>query len=388
MPQVKSFSSMAVAAAPALSPQQRHQHLPVLDGVRGIAILLVILHHLARSIQLEFGVTSPVLDWLQIGWSGVDLFFVLSGFLITGILYDSKSSLFYLRNFYMRRVLRIFPLYFGVLAAVTVAGKLSSGVAAWGGTESQIWLWTYLTNIQIARNGWGAFGFLNHFWSLAVEEHFYIVWPFLVLWLDRKTLMRLSLCLCGCALALRTCLVLGGASEATVYVLTPCRVDALALGGCIALAVRGNGSILALVPLARSIGAGALVLLCAIAFWRGGLTHEDAVVQTAGLSLLAVVFGSMLILCIQARNNGLLSSILCHKSAGLLGKLSYGLYVLHPPIFIVFFHTHIGRSLRIGEGLVTVISTAIMAVAVTAIVTGVSWICWETRFLRLKRFYE
>ena len=168
-------------------------HIPALDGIRGLAILLVLLCHfpLYGDMQPTIFIDKLFYAMTRAGWCGVDLFFVLSGFLITGILYDAKGSRFFFRNFYMRRCLRIFPLYYGVLAVffVIVPFVLPLGRNYELFLKDQAWYWSYLTNIKIAIEGWPKFYALAHFWSLAVEEQFYFVWPFVVfLWDEERSL--------------------------------------------------------------------------------------------------------------------------------------------------------------------------------------------------------
>src|SRR5205823_1934832 len=125
------------------------------------------------------------------GWSGVDLFFVLSGFLITGILCDAKGRDGYFRNFFTRRILRIFPLYYGFLGVVFL---LLPRVTPFGRhlaalLHYQVWYWTYLLNVLISLRGWPPVADFNHFWLLAVEDQFYLVWPFVVYMLGRRALL-------------------------------------------------------------------------------------------------------------------------------------------------------------------------------------------------------
>jgi peptidoglycan/LPS O-acetylase OafA/YrhL len=152
-------------------------HFPTLDGVRGLAITLVMILHFTTDGGMEPTIQFDKLFFslVKYGWIGVDLFFVLSGFLITGILYDAKGSRHYFRNFYMRRCLRIFPLYYGFLA---IWFLLLPQVYTWPEEirtpYSQLWCWAYLTNVlQATAQDLGASPpYTGHFWSLAVEEQF------------------------------------------------------------------------------------------------------------------------------------------------------------------------------------------------------------------------
>src|SRR5687767_5633954 len=237
---------------------ERAGFVPALDGVRGFAILLVLVLHFS-AYGHELPRSGLLIDQLYYrvaaaGWIGVDLFFVLSGFLITGILYDAKGSPHYFRNFYIRRTLRIFPLYYGALILFLVIFPL-----LWpnhGGLRSMQndgwWYWTYLSNLKIARDGWPQFGAIGHFWSLAVEEQFYLIWPLLVLALNRRQLqITCVLCLIA-ALAVRVVLNAQGNNPAA-FVLTPARLDALAVGAYLALAARGPGGLPRLARLAQPV---------------------------------------------------------------------------------------------------------------------------------------
>ena len=170
------------------------KHLYALDGVRGIAILLVLFCHfffISTPSNLYEFVLQKLGDY---GNLGVDLFFVLSGFLITGILMDTKGKENYFKNFIIRRSLRIFPLYYFVLIIIFLIMPLFSifnGPLMDRVLEGEVYAWTYTYNFFIAeKQSWPPF--IGHFWSLAVEEQFYLVWPLAVYLLSTEALKRFS----------------------------------------------------------------------------------------------------------------------------------------------------------------------------------------------------
>ena len=183
-------------------------HMPALDGVRGLAVLMVLGFHFISAATPVNIAEKAVVRLASYGANGVELFFVLSGFLITGILYDARHKPNYFRNFYMRRALRIFPLYYGVLVLVFFVAPL---IPLFQGAEldylldRQAWAWLYAINLYIAKEGTWSFSYLQHFWSLAVEEHFYLFWPFVVYALVHrpKTLLAVSFAIAVAAMLSR-----------------------------------------------------------------------------------------------------------------------------------------------------------------------------------------
>jgi peptidoglycan/LPS O-acetylase OafA/YrhL len=375
---VKSFARAQDTAASVVG-----RHIPALDGIRGAAILLVLIHHLAQSMQYEFGFKNPLQRATVFGWTGVELFFVLSGFLITGILYDSKGSGHYFKNFYLRRVLRIFPLYYGTLLLVLLLRAIWPQAGVYG-NENPAWMWVYLTNIVIARKGLGAFGFVDHFWSLAIEEHFYVVWPLVVFLLSRRRLIRLTGVLFFLSLGLRIALVLGGTSPDAIYVLTPLRLDALSVGAFLALVVRRPEGLRQLARPVWLVGSVSGLGIIAVIIIRHTVYHADPVMQTLGYSLLAVFFGAVLILSLTSSLQQVFSSAILRW----FGKYSYGMYVWHPIMFIFVFHTDLARTIRGGSGMVEMVVSVFLALGAMFAVTLLSWHLWESQFLKLKRHFK
>ncbi len=190
---------MSPATAPAFDTSQ--QHNPVLDGVRGIAVLAVLAFHVRGPIPDLAGIAwlRYPLHLLSPLWSGVDLFFVLSGFLITNILLRARRHPHYFRNFYARRTLRIFPLYYFTLLLHYLAELWGpEALSGPGASRLRLWYWLYAQNWLGGLYGESLRAF-EHYWSLAIEEQFYLLWPLVVL-ATRSN--RAGLRICGSCLVL------------------------------------------------------------------------------------------------------------------------------------------------------------------------------------------
>ncbi len=381
---------------PALAgPEQK---VAALDGVRGLAILLVMVYHFVHygGWRSDGAIDVALRRFADIGWCGVDLFFVLSGFLITGILFDSKTKGRFFQTFYMRRILRIFPLYYGFLALFFVA--LAFFVSREGRSGSilneQIWYWTYLVNVRFSMNGWPDYPIIGHFWSLAVEEQFYLVWPFVVFAFGRRTLMQICLWCCAIALALRIYVATSGAASVSAFVLTPCRMDALLGGGFLALYLRGDPEQTAetLRAWLRWWPVPALAVV-AMFFWRDGLNpHQDPIVYTGGLTLIAVLGIAVVAKSLLTTNETLLGRFFVDARLRFLGRYSYGLYVYHHVVIFALRrdagYTAYGISQRFGvPELIGQLGVFVIAGAVTIAVALLSWYLWESPILRLKRLF-
>jgi peptidoglycan/LPS O-acetylase OafA/YrhL len=365
-------------------------HVPALDGVRGLAILAVLTYH---GVFYSGSRSSHVVDatfrqLMSCGWAGVDLFFVLSGFLITGILLDSRESPQYYRSFYARRVLRIFPLYFVFLASFIWLLPLVREMEPQFATmkQEQVWYWTYLINVRVAMEGWPEVKLLGHFWSLAVEEQFYLVWPFVVLSFNRTTLYRICVgCIVG-SLALRIWLLFNGLPVAA-YVLPFARLDSLAMGGLLAIWVRDPGAYPAVARYAPKVLLACSGLIAGIFVIKGAFWPWGRFVHTLGLSIVAVASSSLIATVLFRPDATWLGGVFRSSPMRFLGKYSYGIYVVHHPVIMILGRSRLGASEWPTWGGAEILGQLFVLVAGGAfsiILALVSWNLLEAPMLRLK----
>ena len=354
-------------------------HIGALDGIRGLGVILVLFYHYGSSAG-AFGLDNPILRLTGIGWSGVDLFFVLSGFLITGILFDSKGKKQYFKNFYARRTLRIFPLYYFAAIVIILIDMVWRHDLLGG--ANPIWVLLYVGNFQMAIEGGGST--LDHFWSLAIEEQFYLIWPLVVLSLSRKKLMMVAGAMIVVSPIIRTLMVMNETPDLAVYVLTPARMDGLAMGALIALTVRGPRGIAPLVPWAWRLGSAAAAAFLFIVVMRRDFSNEDPFILTIGISLLTIMYASLLILALTFRP---LSAIMELPVMRWFGKYSYGLYVWHPIVNMILLHSPLTE--RFGEmSPAKGVLLLIMAFMVSVLTALASYKFLESPLLRLKNRFQ
>jgi peptidoglycan/LPS O-acetylase OafA/YrhL len=355
--------------------------IPALDGVRGFAALLVITSHffLAELYQNAWWWTVG-----HAGWIGVDLFFVLSGFLITGILHDRKGKPNYFREFYRRRILRIFPLYYAVVLwsmfAVLVIDKRPENL--WNGYDSSVWFLTFLPNVAMALKGdwiwqtnWAG---LSHLWSLAVEEQFYMIWPLVVWLLPRRTLAWVCVAMVGGAALLRiwTDQQFGQTWSMAAYVLPYCRMDGLAAGSLLALWWKSEKHTFPVWqrPILTDLTFGALLyvvylLMESNSHWR--VTFID--LAFFGVVYLALCPGSIVQRFFQL-------AFLRH-----LGLYSYALYIFHQMLRVPF-EEWFQKPLLATNWPPFLIQTTyfILAFGTTYLMARISWKLIEEPFLKMK----
>lgn len=342
---------------------------------------------------------SVVQEWIytfvQNGWVGVDLFFVLSGFLITGILLEAKGTTHYFRNFYARRILRIFPLYWGFLFVYFVVlphvVSLDPASPYAVPTSTKLWFWTYTSNILSLKPGAVIPLGMNHFWSLAVEEQFYMIWPAIVLALSAKTLERTCVTLVVFAFAFRLFLLATPFHHTGGYVLTPARIDTLAIGAWLAAVYRDpfrREWVERMAPRAFVVTAFALAAANLPDLRMFGYRVS---MQTAGFPLLAVMGASLISIGTgKAAKNVRLRRLFSSRLLVVAGKYSYAMYVFHLPLVIVMDTAGLHMRTFSGgnpPGVLAALAYSIVVALITFVVAFASWHLYEKHFLKLKRFF-
>jgi peptidoglycan/LPS O-acetylase OafA/YrhL len=330
-------------------------HIRAIDGLRGVAILLVFMHH--------FGLFQP-------GWAGVDIFFVISGFLITGILLRTKHSPHYFGHFYARRALRILPLYYifivlFFLVIFPIAARLGS--SSHYGLTDFTWFLFHLSNWWIG-SGHMSSSPISHFWSLAIEEQYYFVWPLLVLLLSRRNLARASIAI---ALLSFSCRVVDAALHPEgigFNFYTPFRIEPIAIGSLAAILALDQQLWDKLVSYRQILFWGGFVLWATTIF-----VGDNRAICVLGISAIGALALAMLIDATTDRSP-FDTTFFRH-----LGKHSYALYVIHYPIFLLASHTFQGWG-RFWHPVLT----AVVGVPVSYVLARASWVLIESPFLRLK----
>lgn len=362
----------------ATPPGKMGDRIPELDGLRGIALLLVIACHFSLGTTPRNGIEEVALRFLNAGWIGVDLFFVLSGFLITGILRKDKGKPGALKNFYVRRTLRIFPPYYAFLFGFFVVlpairpFRSAENIAA---AADQIYLWTYTSNLTWLADYYPHLDLMGHFWSLAVEEHFYLLWPLCILRLNRRNAIVASVGTIVGATGLRCYFASQALAPDVLYSFTLCRVDSLAMGALIALLRESRGSLTHWTPAAQwvaSVASMVLLSLCGIyGFW-----WSMPLVQLAGYSVLSIAFAACIILTLNRRPGFLRSRWLMS-----VGQYSYTMYIVHQPLRGVF------AKLFLFDFPVPLLSTLILISGASLgsyAIAYASWHLFEAHLLKLK----
>ena len=364
------------------------RHIEALDGFRGFALLVVLFHHLFWS-NTQSG--NPIFDFISqiraASFVGVNLFFALSGFLITGILLDTRTDGNYFKAFYARRALRIFPLYYGFLIFLFLLTRPLH--FQWNGW--QYYYLTYSANLALWRDVPLVVQPFNidHFWSLNVEEQFYLVWPFLIYRIKSiSRLLHVALAGCMVVLLIRVALVLLRSRFPNPYLAyspTFSCADNLLYGCAVALLMQSPWKQITL-RWAPRVFAVCAVLLLTIFLVLHGFEVPNPIVSTVGFSLFGILSASLIAMILSA--GSLTARFFSSSILRFFGRYSYGLYVYHysiagwisQPLRIWFISHNVHKALALtGSALIIGVISTIIAV--------LSYQLFENRFLKLKRYF-
>jgi peptidoglycan/LPS O-acetylase OafA/YrhL len=356
-------------------------YISELNAIRAFAITMVILAHMwphPRDLSVD--------KVLKMVWIQMDAFFVLSGFLIAGILLDTRSRPDYYRNFYSRRALRILPVYYLLIMVLTCgsilreSGYLYPGIPyRWG---SPWWFFVYLGNVPMAITGRGPTAMGGSFevlWSLQIEEQFYLLFPLLVHRLKLQTLARVLLGLVCFSPLLRIVLYwLYPDNTSVQYVSLPCRMDGLALGALVAVRFRIGPWDL---PKGRLtlVTVTLVAITCLSSAW-GGYTFYTPFNRTVGYSISSIACTFVLIWLVRFRGSRL-TACLRLSPVRHLSNISYGAYLFHIPIAAVLMPISAALGMKaLSQGYLRVVSVFVL----TVVVASLSWRFFESPLLRLK----
>ncbi|GAC1359893.1 MAG: hypothetical protein NVSMB3_07660 [Acidobacteriaceae bacterium] len=363
---------------------RQQKHIPALDGLRGIAVLAVLFFHYGGGTQSHNAVLRFQAHVLKAGWAGVTLFFVLSGFLITGILWDSFGKPHWARNFYARRTLRILPLYYLSLLLVLIG-------AAWAGTLPaalrHIWIAAlFLQNMPHLSGLSGGIAspiMIFHLWSLAVEEQFYLIWPFLlVLQRSRKNALYLCLGVFLLSAGFRILAWTTFSNPIDFWQFLLSRAGELSLGSALAILYRGS-QWSAVQRWAPPVALASLAGFIASSIYSGTADLLNRAQFVVGLPCMALFCAALLALALHP---GWLQRLLSARWLRWIGSLSYGIYIFHILLGKPF---HALAAALVGSKGETAVNAAQLVIVLVGSI-AVAWLSFtffETPFLRLKRRY-
>jgi peptidoglycan/LPS O-acetylase OafA/YrhL len=371
----------------------KSERIPALDGLRGVAILSVLSWHGIFQSTSSSILEQAVLALGKLTWSGVDLFFVLSGFLICGILLDARNSSRYFSTFYIRRAYRILPVYAIVVSLFCLRYLPLQFLRSWVEAGTAIPFFSYATftqNLWMALlGGFGPTG-LAVTWSLAVEEQFYLTIPVAIRKISRAQLIRLLTCVVICIPVLRTLILLKlPHGRFANYVLMPCRADALCMGALAATLVRDSRRwkfvlekriLLHWVTLLGMVGVG--WMFC---------SQYDFYSVTFGYSCLAFFYTCCLLVALM--QGSWINRVLCRKWLIELGRISYCVYLIHLPLLqsghyvIRIVAHHFSINFRHSGGLVVLFGT-LVGTALSIAIARISWRIFEEPMLRRGYVYK
>ena len=370
------------------------RYLPALDGLRGFLMLFVALRHFNTFWR---PVTLPeyiYFGFLHLSISALDVFFALSGYLICGILLDTKGREHYFGNFYLRRALRIFPVYYIFLVLwFNVAPALAPGDVntIHQPLSTQAWYYAYLTNFMAVVKGYdfvpkGTY----HLWSLAVEEQFYLLWPAVVYLCSRRTLVRVTI---GCmvfSLLFRAAVMLLHLDYQVGFVLLPGRMDPLAAGCLLAILLREPGWRERLTRWMRPAWILSMAVVTGTVAVTGKFLPDNPFVATVGLTASAFLAMSSIMIVLSLTPGSLLHRVLANRVSVAVGGLTYAWYIFHWAVMVLCGIN--GFTIASFAGILPNRITSQLAYSasltlITLAVATISWNLMEKHAVKLKKLF-
>lgn len=390
------------------SPGVLRGYISSLDGLRGFSLLMVVFAHSTWGLVYPLHTTGDVLLAKLSGhvWVAMDFFFVLSGFLITGILADARGKTGYFKNYFARRALRVFPLYYGFIILAFVILPLVGVMIPDQQAMGERWKYfLYVQNVAFAQRGLIPRN-TGYLWSMAVEEQYYLLWPIAVLLVPSRTLQRWCLVTVPALIVARLALVAMGGTFVLLYVTTPLRVDSLLLGSFLALYAREPGGAERLVRWSRpTFLLSALAGLVIIAYkpLLGVLLHGSAFavnsnnlaldhyVQALRFSVQAIFAAALLVRVAVAPPGSWVKRFFDNRPMRLCGKYSYATYMFHVPVFVLCEYFGFRASqlpLVHGAQWPRALAGYGILLGVSLVLAAISWEVYEKQFLKLKVYFQ
>jgi peptidoglycan/LPS O-acetylase OafA/YrhL len=356
----------------------QNRHHPALDGLRGFACILVVCYHNFPFIH----------GYLFFGWMAVDIFFVLSGFLITNILVHSFDGIGYLKNFYVRRALRVFPLYYVMLAFYMLILPHIPGLPIRMDyfVRNQAWFWTFFQNWLLIFKPSNSEYALNHLWSMGVEEQFYLLWPLAFAFIRKPKVLFALLSLLLIAVIIVRFWLWDHHFEGLPYynLFTFTRVDGICIGCMVALLQKIN---------IRFIGKYTALIVFAFAafnfiFYWFNLQYNDSYPYLAlvGFSTLSMIFG-LLVYYIVNHQAGIFEKVFDIRILKYFGTVSYGTYIFHWPLYLCLNPFLVPWISRYTGFSAAQFLSSIFCTTLAFVMGHFSYYYFEMKFLRLKKHF-
>ncbi len=365
-----------------------------LDGVRGISIIIVVAFHLFK--RADYFTSNEALHFItrltSIGWAGVDIFFVLSGFLITSILLKTKDEKNYFKNFYVRRALRIFPLYFVFIGfVVSLLPKLDPDFTP-EISRTLPFLLLYQQNWLMLISKVPLTTYLAVTWSLAIEEQFYLIWPAVVYFTKKETLIKISLGIIAVSILARILGLLLWEDASLVstffYYNTFTRFEQLVFGGLLASAFTYPVWVGRLKNISVPVfwaAFSAFLALCITAFPHMVPLEGNTALVLGGYTLIAIFSTALVTILMTYPEKSMFRRIFQLKPLVFFGKYSYSIYLLHVPIILILLDVLWRTQLR---GWTMYLAYIVLTYGITVVGSLLTWNLLEKHMLNLKKYFE